>query len=51
MSICMKCGRDYYDSSEGARFSFENQSMTISGILCERCGKELLDWLLKEDED
>ena len=50
MPICMKCDRDY-DSSEGARFNFENQSMTISGILCERCSREFIDWLLKEDED
>ena len=50
MPICMRCDRDH-DSSESARFSFENQSMTVSGILCERCGKEFLDWLLKEDED
>ena len=51
MPICMKCERDYDSSSEGARFSFENESLTVSGILCQRCGKELLDWLLKEDED
>lgn len=50
MFICMRCGRDY-NSSESGRLSFENESMTISGILCERCWREFLDWLLKEDED
>lgn len=50
MAICMKCDR-VYDSSEGARFEFKNQSMTINGLLCERCAKEFLDWLLKEDKD
>lgn len=50
MPICMRCERDH-DSSEQARFEFENQSMTINGVLCQRCWREFLDWLLKEDED
>ena len=50
MPLCTKCDRDY-DSSEGARFEFVNRSITIHGILCEKCSREFLDWLLKEDED
>lgn len=50
MPICMKCERDH-DSSEQAHIRFENQTMTISGILCKRCATEFLDWLLKEDEE
>ena len=50
MAICMRCERDH-DSSEGARFEFENQSMTINGILCKKCADEFLDWLLKEEDD
>ena len=50
MPICMKCDRDH-DSSESARFSFENQSMTITGIFCKSCAEEFLDWLLWEDEE
>lgn len=51
MAFCARCDKNFDSTVKRTHIEFRDNTLTFDGLLCEKCAEELLNWLIKEDEN